>query len=137
MKKQEVPQDHGLTEGLPIDICYALDENGNYVKVVSSGWQPKTDAMLQAWEVINDKIEEVKQQVLSGELSPIAYYMEKNLMDVKLLADYTGFSKRKVRKHLYPGRFIKLDEKKLERYAEVFGIKVEMLKNFSGNDEKQ
>lgn len=137
MKKQEVPQDQGLTDGLPIDICYALDENGNYVKVISSGWEPKTDAMLQAWEVINDKIEEVKQQVLSGELSPIAYYMEKSLMDVKLLADYTGFSKRKVRKHLRPDRFIKLDEKKLGCYAEAFGIKVEMLKNFNINNEKK
>jgi hypothetical protein len=137
MKKQEVPQDHGLTEGLPIDICYALDENGNYVKVVSSGWQPKTDAMLQAWEVINDKIEEVRQQVLSGELSPIAYFMEKSLMDVKLLADYTGFSKRKVRKHLQPGHFIKLEDTKLARYAEVFEIEVEVLKDFIKNNLKK
>jgi hypothetical protein len=130
MKKQEVPQDEGLTEGLYEDICYALDENGNYTVVPTTGWQPKTDAMLQAWEVINEKVEQVRQRVLSGELSPVAYYMEKNLMDPKLLADYSGLPKRKVKKHLKPDHFRKLDEKILMRYAETFGISVDMLRNF-------
>ena len=135
MKKQEVPQDQGLTEGLNIDLCYALDENGNYVAVHSTGWQPKTDAMLQAWDVIHEKIEQVRQQVLSGELSPIAYFMEKNLMDVKLLADYMDLPKRKVRKHMKPERFLKLDDQILQRYAETFGITVEELRNFTENEK--
>jgi hypothetical protein len=130
MKKQEVPQDEGLSEGLFEDICYALDENGNYTVVPSTGWQPKTDAMMQAWEVIYEKVEQVRQRVLSGELSPIAYYMEKNLMDPKLLADYSGLPKRKVKKHLKPDYFNKLDDQILMRYAETFGISVEMLRNF-------
>jgi hypothetical protein len=128
MKKQEVPQDEGLSEGLFEDICYALDENGNYTVVPTTGWQPKTDAMLQAWEVIHEKVEQVRQLVLAGELSPIAYLMEKNLMDVKLLADYMELPKRKVRKHLKPDQFNKLDNKILMRYAETFGISVEMLR---------
>jgi hypothetical protein len=130
MNKNEVPQDEGLSEGLFEDICYALDENGNYTIVPSKGWQPKTDAMMQAWEVINEKVEQVRQRVLSGELSPIAYYMEKNLMDPKLLADYSGLPKRKVKKHLKPDHFNKLDHQILIRYAETFGISVEMLINF-------
>ena len=137
MKKQEVPQDEGLYEGLFEDVCYALDENGNYTVVQSSGWQPKTDALLQAWEVINEKVEQVKQQVLAGELSPIAYFMEKSLMDVKLLADYTDLPKRKVRKHLKPERFNKLEDKILARYAETFGITVEALRNFSINEKNK
>jgi hypothetical protein len=130
MKKMEVPQDKGLTEGLFEDVCYALDENGNYTVVPSTGWQPKTDAMLQAWDVIHEKVEQVRQRVLSGELSPIAYYMEKNIMDLKLLADYAALPKRKVRKHLRPDHFNKLDDQILMRYAETFGISVEMLRNF-------
>ena len=129
MKKKEVPQDEGLTEGLFEDVCYAVDENGNYTVVPSSGWQPKTDAMLQAWDVIHEKVEQVRQRVLSGELSPIAYYMEKNIMDLKLLADYAGLPKRKVRKHFRPDHFNKLDDKILMLYAEAFGISVEMLRN--------
>jgi len=130
MYKKEVPQDEGLTEGRFEDICYALDENGNYTVVPTTGWQPKTDAMLQAWDVIHEKVEQVRQRVLSGELSPIAYYMEKNIMDVKLLADYAGLPKRKVRKHLKPEYFNKIDDKVLGRYAETFGISVDMLRNF-------
>jgi len=131
MKNKEVPQDEGLNEGRFEDVCYALDENGKYVAVLSTGWQPKTDALLQAWEVIHEKVEQVRQQVLAGELSPIAYYMEKNLMDLKLLSDYVGLPKRKIRKHLKPDRFKKLDEEILMKYAETFGISVEMLRDFS------
>jgi hypothetical protein len=131
MKKKEVPQDEGLSEGRFKDVCYALDDEGNYTVVPSTGWQPKTDAMLQAWEVIHEKVEQVRQKVLKGEQSPIAYFMEKNLMDVKLLADYTDIPKRKIRKHLKPERFNQLDDKVLSKYAEAFGISVETLRNFS------
>ncbi len=130
MKKKEVPQDEGLNEGRFEDVCYALDENGNYVAVLSKGWQPKTDALLQAWEVIGEEVELTRQRVLSGEVSPIAYYMEKNLMDLKLLSDYVGLPKRKIRKHLKPDRFKMLDEETLLKYAETFGISVEMLRDF-------
>jgi hypothetical protein len=130
MEKKEVPQDKGLTEGLFDDICYALDENGKYTVVPTTGWQPKTDAMLQAWDVVNEKVAQVRQQVLAGELSPIAYYMEKNIMDVKLLADYMGLPKRKVRKHLKAGCFNKIDNKVLERYAKTFGITLDILLKF-------
>ena len=130
MKKKEVPQDEGLNEGRFEDVCYALDENGNYVAVLSKGWQPKTDALLQAWEVIDEEVELTRQRVLSGEVSPIAFYMEKNLMDLKLLSDYVGLPKRKIRKHLKPDRFKKLDDETLLKYAETFGISVEMLRDF-------
>lgn len=130
MVKKDVPQDEGLSEGLFQDICYALDENGNYTVVPTTGWQPKTDAMLQAWDVIHEKVEQVRQQVLSGELSPVAYFMEKNLMDVKLLADYSGLPKRKIRKHLKPANFAKLEDKIIGLYAETFGITVDRLRNF-------
>lgn len=135
MKKKEVPQDEGLNEGLFEDVCYALDDDGKYVAVTSTGWQPKTDALMQAWDVINEKVEDVRQQVLSGELSPIAYYMEKNLMDLRLLADYTGLPKWKVRKHLKPQRFIKLDDQILGKYADTFGVSVETLRNFTENEK--
>jgi len=130
MKKKEVPQDEGLNEGRFEDVCYALDENGNYVAVLSTGWNPKTDALLQAWEVIDEEVELTRQRVLSGEVSPIAFYMEKNLMDLKLLSDYVGLPKRKIRKHLKPDRFKKLDDETLLKYAETFGISVEMLRDF-------
>jgi hypothetical protein len=131
MKKKEVPQDKGLTEGKIYDIYYALDENGNYTVVPTSGWQPKTDAMLQAWDIIREKTEKARQQVIEGNLSPIAYFMEKNIMDLKLLSEYVGLPKRKVKKHLQPRNFNKLDDELLKRYAETFRVEPERLRNFN------
>ena len=130
MKKKEVPQDEGLMEGRFEDVNYALDENGNYVAVLSKGWAPKNDAMLQAWDLIHEKTEQVRQDVLSGKISPIAFYMEKNIMSLKLLADYVELPKRKVRKHLKPEKFAQLGDDILQRYAEAFEITIEELKNF-------
>jgi hypothetical protein len=130
MKKKEVPQDEGLMEGRFEDVCYALDENGNYVAVLSKGWDPKNEAMVQAWDVIHEKVEQVRQDALSGKVSPIAYFMEKNIMDLKLLADYMDLPKRKARKHLKPEKFARLSDDLLQRYAEVFGIDLSELKNF-------
>ncbi|MBW6461199.1 MAG: helix-turn-helix domain-containing protein [Bacteroidales bacterium] len=56
--------------------------------------------------------------------------MEKNIMDVSLLADYAGLSRWKVKKHLKPGRFARLKEDILQRYADIFEISLSELKNF-------
>jgi hypothetical protein len=138
MKKHEVPQDDdGFMEGRQMDLSYAVDENGNYVTVPSCGWAPKNEALSQAWEVIHERVEETRQQVLQGKLSPIAYYMEKNLMDERLLATYVGLPKRKVRKHLKPEGFAKMDEKVLRRYVDLFGIPVEALTDFMKMTEEK
>jgi hypothetical protein len=138
MKKHEVPQDDdGLMEGKQMDLSYALDENGNYVTVPSCGWAPKNAALLQAWDVIHEKMKETRQQILQGKLSPIAYYMEKNIMDEKLLATYIGLPKWKVRRHLKPAGFTKMDERVLRRYADIFGIPVEALTDFMKTAEEK
>ena len=127
MKKSEVPQDDGLQQGKFQDVCYALDEDGNYVTVHSSGWSPKNAAMQQAWEQVYDKIEEARKNVLDGKSSILAWHMEKNIMAVKLLSQYTGISRRKIRKHLKPGIFTKLDESVLQKYADAFNITMKEL----------
>jgi hypothetical protein len=138
MKKHEVPQDDdGFMEGKQMDLSYALDENGNYVTVPSFGWAPKNAALSQAWDVIHEKMEETRQQILQGKLSPIAYYMEKNIMDEKLLATYIGLPKWKVRRHLKPAGFNKMDEGVLRRYADIFSIPVEALTDFMETAEKK
>lgn len=128
MKKKEVPQDNeGLQEDKLRDLCYALDEDGNYITVKSSGWEPKNAAMKQAWEEVNIRVEEARQKVLNGEHSILAYHMEKNIMEVKLLSQYTGIPRRKIRKHLKPAVFEKLSPGILQKYAEAFNITIEQL----------
>lgn len=134
MKKAEVPQDdEGLLEGKLREVCYAVDESGNYITVLSTGWTPKNAALKQAWEEVNEKAEEIKRKVLGGKLSPVAYYMEKNIMNLKLLSQYTGISKWRIRKHLKPKVFSKLDDETLARYAKAFETSVALLKEFDEN----
>jgi len=134
MKKAEVPQDNeGLLDGKLREVCYAVDESGNYVTVLSTGWTPKNAALKQAWAEVNEKVEEVKRKVLEGKLSPVAYYMEKNIMNLKLLSQYTGISKWRIRRHLKSKVFSKLDNETLAKYAKIFEIPVASLRNFNEN----
>ena len=123
-------------EGKIKDLCYAVDEKGKYVQVFSTGWEPKNAAMKQAWEEIREKVENTRQKVLEGKVSPIAYYMEKNIMNVSILAQYLELPKRKVRRHMKPEGFRNLDKKTIEKYAETFRITVDELYTLkkTGND---
>ncbi|UCG26668.1 MAG: hypothetical protein JSV24_06715 [Bacteroidales bacterium] len=137
MKKNEVPQDDdGLMEGKLKDLCYAVDENGKYVQVYSTGWEPKNAAMKQAWEEIDKKVRKTLRKVQEGRLSPVAFYMEKNIMNITLLAQYVDLPKRKVRKHLKPDVFSRLKPSILERYASTFDISVEELCNIKKMDKQ-
>jgi hypothetical protein len=123
MKFDEVPQDAAfLQEGKIRDLCYVLDKDGHYTSVLSKGWKPKNDAMKLAWSQIYEHAEETRQRVLDGKLSPIAFYMELNLMDLTLLANYMELPKWKVRRHLKMRGFRKLSTEMLSRYAETLNI---------------
>lgn len=132
MKTTEVPQDDAnMLQGKFKEPVYSLDSEGNYITVPSVGWDPKNEVMKEAWDNVNDKIDKAKQDVLEGRLSPIAYYIEKNIMDVGLVASYMGMWKCKVKRHLKPKNFDKLNNEILEKYARVFNISVDQLKNIT------
>ncbi|NOY49639.1 MAG: hypothetical protein GXO88_03600 [Chlorobi bacterium] len=132
MKATEVPQDDAnMMQGKFREPVYSLDENGNYTTVRSVGWDPKNEVMQEAWDAINEKIASTREKVIAGELSPIAYHLEKNLMDVGLLAKYTGLWKFKVKRHLKPRYFNKLSNDTLLKYAEVFELSVSELRDLS------
>ena len=126
MEKKDVPQDEGIY-GQWHGVCYATDENEKYVLTRSSGWEPANTANRQAWEVIELEIAEISEKVKKGEISPIAYHMAKHLMDVKMLAKYTGLPRWRVKRHLKPQAFRRINHALLERYAKVFNIPVEEL----------
>lgn len=132
MKKKEVPQDKSNLESANFrELCYAVDENGVYTTENSSGWEPKTVALNNAIEEINERIEDSKNRVIEGKTSPIEYYMELHKMDVGILASYAGIWQFNVKRHFKPSVFKKLSEKTLKKYAEVFDISVEELQDIS------
>jgi tRNA/tmRNA/rRNA uracil-C5-methylase (TrmA/RlmC/RlmD family) len=130
MKKEEVPQDKSNLESANFkELCYAVDENGEYTTVNSSGWDPKTIALNKAIEDINERVEDAKQRVLNNQTSPVEYYMEFHKMDLQILASYVGLWKWRVKRHFKPKVFNKLSKKVLQKYADVFDVSIDQLKN--------
>jgi hypothetical protein len=127
MEKKDVPQDHGIF-GQWHGVCYVTDENGNYVSSTTSGWEPTNIANGIAWEFINEDLDQILKRVKNGELSPLAYYMNKYMLDPKVLGRYVGLTRWRVKRHLKPNVFNNLSDEILQRYASIFNMTVEELK---------
>jgi hypothetical protein len=132
MQLNDVPQD-----GLPLKdrdqlrkLIYAVDKKGHYQGIPSVGWDAENAATQGAWEEVEAELKETEQAVRDGNVSPIAYFMKKSLMDVPLLASYAGKWGWTVRRHMKPAHFAKLSPKTLETYARIFEISVEELTSF-------
>lgn len=129
MKKDEIPQDEGPLKGWTREVCYAKNEDGKYERGLSSGWSVKNDALDSAWDEVNRSVEEALESFRAGKVSPIYYFMELKLMDISVLAHYTGFWKWRIKRHFSPKNFQKLSDNVLQKYADVFEISIEQLKN--------
>jgi hypothetical protein len=130
MKKTDVPQDDSSLKSKDFkELCYAVNEEGDYVTAKSTGWDPKTIALDNAIHDINERIALAKSKVLAKELSPIVYYMECHKMDLIILASYVGLWRWRVKRHFKPHIFDKLSTKLLQKYADVFEISITQLKN--------
>jgi len=135
MKKDEVPQDVSALGKLTKEVCYATDSDGKYTTALSSGWDVKITALDTAWGDIDKRIASARQQVLDGKASQLLFFMEYRLMDVGIVAGYTGFWKWQIKRHLKPDAFNKLSDNQLQKYAEAFNIKVEDLKSMTVHED--
>jgi hypothetical protein len=132
MQLDEVPQD-GLNykeRDKLRKLLYATDKDGHYTGIPSVGWEAENIATKGAWDEVVEALKETEAAVKAGKLSPIAYFMQKSLMDEALLAKYVDKWKLTVKRHMKPAVFSKLSDKVLEQYASVFNITVEELKSF-------
>jgi hypothetical protein len=132
MKKKELPQDQSALIGVTREVCYVKDEDGKYTTDLSTGWNVKSEALDNAWDDIKDRIEAARAGVANGTLSPVTYFMELKLMDLKLLADYTGYWQFTIKRHMKPTIFNALSDKQLERYAKAFDVSIADFKNYKG-----
>ncbi len=132
MKTNEVPQDpKNFREGDKVKkLLYAVDNNGKYTGINSAGWEAENIATRQAWDAVDEELAVTEEQVRNGELSPIAYYMHKCLMEPSLLAKYVGKWQWQVKRHMKPSAFKKLSDDMLQKYAKAFNITVEELTSF-------
>ena len=131
MKKEDLPQDKGALENFTREVCYVKGKDGKYVTGLSTGWATKTVALDNQWEEINRRVKKAKKDFLAGKTSPIRYYFELKLMDMSVLAGYTGFFQWQIKRHMSPSVFKKLSKKKLQKYADAFNISVNELISFN------
>lgn len=122
MKKDEVPQDRESIYSGQRKLLYAVDGDGQYVGVHSSGWEVESAATRAAIAEINQARDEAWDRAKLGLSSPLEFHMYNCRMDVGLLAQSSGFCKWRVRRHLRASIFPKLPERIISRYSKALGI---------------
>ncbi|MFZ4562094.1 MAG: hypothetical protein ACOYNU_01840, partial [Bacteroidales bacterium] len=81
-----------------------------------------------AWDLFQERIEDARLRVISGKVSPVVYYMEKNLLDPLNLSMMAGMSLWRVKWHFKPAVFKRLNDRILQKYAAAFNITIDQLK---------
>ncbi len=126
MREDEVPQDRSFYRGLK-RVCFAVDQDSHYVPAKSAGWEVERLATEQALVQLEEEVEVIRLQVVSGKLAPLAYHMATRQMPPKLFAQHVGIATWRVKRHLQPKRFAKLSGELLARYAHCLDLPVEAL----------
>lgn len=134
MKISDVPQDAVKTMGGEKKALYAVDERGEYTRTATRGWEAEETVLTQVIDDFDRKARAAAARVRSGATSPIEYFMNKKWMEPLTLAQAMGLYRWQVKRHFKPAVFKKLDGRTLAEYARLFGISVERLKNFSGEE---
>ena len=127
MKKEQVPQDSCKSYDGHKKLMYAVDDNGHYQGVKSSGWEVEGFATEMAVQELEDQLTNMKTAFLAGEVSPVAYYIPLFRFDLMSLAHATGFFQWQIKRHMKPAIFTKLSTKKYNKYCEAFNISLEAL----------
>lgn len=128
MKRDEVPQDQVAHYGTARKAMYALDRDGHYVTVASTGWEAEATVTGDAVAEYARLASEARTRVERGESSPLEFHMYDRRMDPPVLAQSAGIWQWCLRRHLRPAIFARLSEKRLRAYAEALGISLENLK---------
>ena len=127
MEKEPNPSYKDERYGKYREMLYSYDEKKQFSKTVGYHGEPDRVILQQAWDLFNERIEEARQKVIAGKVSPVAYYMEKILTDPMNLAMMAGIPIWKVKLHLKPWFFKRMGEKNMQKYAEAFNITVDQL----------
>ncbi|MDF1614707.1 hypothetical protein [Desulfurivibrio dismutans] len=111
----------GVTGGLPL-VQYARKEDGGCCRISSADTAIVDVVNQQAWQALAVEISAARRRVEAGKASPIYYYMVVNQMDPALLGKYMGIAVWRVRWHLRPMGFRRLQSAMLRRYAGLFRV---------------
>ena len=111
------------------ELHYSFEPGKGYTLKVDYHYLGNQIIIKQSWDEAESRLKDISSKIREGHLSPIAFYMEKNLMELPMLSDYTGFMRWRIKRHLKPRIFSKLKHETLSKYASVFNIGVNELMN--------
>jgi hypothetical protein len=104
-------------------ILYVEKEDGKYEPIQTGSYITKN--FLGDYELKRRHLEEsLKQKILSGQVSPIYYYMVLEDLTISELSSRVGIRKGKVKKHLEANHFSDIPQVTLQLYADVFNITI-------------
>lgn len=129
MKEIEVPKEYNITLNGMQKVMYTKDLNGDFIRenYGSNIEEFATKTAVDEYELLE---KESLDNISKGISSPISFFMYKNRMDLPTLSSMVGMFQFRVKRHLQMKYFKKLNEKILSKYAEVFSINIEELRNF-------
>ena len=128
MKIEEVPQDDNPTfREYSKKVMYAVDSNGRYRPVASSGWNVEEVVLKEVVDDFESRAQRALRRATRGDASPIEYFMYKKLLDMPSLARGVGMTRWRVRRHMKARIFRRLSPKVLQRYADLFQVDVATL----------
>jgi len=123
MKEKDLYIENKLNE----IILFAEKEDESYGEIKSGSYAVK-HYLGDYYKLKENLDKELREEIRKGKISPVFYFMLMQDMGEGDLAKRIGISKRKLHKHFKPEAFETLDDTILQKYAVVFGITVEQLK---------
>lgn len=133
MKQISIPQEENSTLAGHQKVMYAPNSSGEF-QTFNYGSNIEEYATKLAVEEYEELQKECLENIRNHISSPIEFYMYKNRMDIPTLASVIGFFQFRVKRHLKAKYFNTLNNKILQKYADIFGITIDDLKGF--NSEK-
>jgi hypothetical protein len=128
MDLDNVPQEGNATLGGHRKAVYARDASGKMVIAPSAGWEAEEIVTSNAVETLHAQAEEARTRVKAGTASTLEFWMYERRMDIPLLSQTSGYWQWRVKRHLRPEIFGKLDDTQLQRYSDALGIPVAQLR---------
>lgn len=111
-----------------MEPLYRYDAHGNYNLEIGYEYLPKEELMChEFWRIVNKKLENLRKEILLGNLTPLHYLMEKNFLDPFSFSKFVGIPLWRVRRHLRPAVFSRLKKETLQIYTDAFDISVDEL----------
>ncbi len=108
------------------ELLFDYNGDGTYTKRVGYNYLPDGDMLYyDVWKMFDERFESAKKMVQNGEKSPVWYHMEKNLLDLSNFSKIVGIASWRIKRHIKPKVFSKLNPSIYKKYADALDISVE------------